>query len=62
MQSLSRRFAPPITPEDAKNRKNRLGETVAEWPLELDLERLVWDPEYRVEMRAKLRAKRSDPG
>lgn len=62
MQSLSRRSTPPITPEDAKNSKNRLGETLAELPLELDLERLVWDPEYRVEMCAKLRAKRNDLG
>lgn len=56
MLSLSRRSAAQDTPKDPKN---RLEEAVAELPLELDLERLVWDPEYRVEMCAKLRAKRN---
>jgi len=52
MPSLARKIAPPPAPQIAEVRP---AEPVAEWPLALDLERLVWDPEYREEMRLRLR-------
>lgn len=54
MPSLARKIVP--APSEAADRAP--AEPVAEWPQDLDLERLVWDPEYREEMRARLRPRR----
>lgn len=52
MPSLAHKIA-PLPPDHAESRPS---EPIAE--VELDLERLVWDPEYRAEMRERLRPRR----
>lgn len=51
MPSLARKVRSPTTSEGAEIRP---AEPAIQWPVELDLERLVWDPEYREEMRVQL--------
>lgn len=50
MPNLDQKITLQVTTKDTKC---RVAETAAELLLELDLDRLIWDPKYRAEMRAK---------
>lgn len=58
MPSLARKIVPAPTEATDRGPAEPPAEPLAEWPQDLDLERLVWDPEYREEMRARLRPRR----
>lgn len=51
MPSLARKITPLPVPETPQARPS---EELTDSEMELDLDRLVWDPEYRAEVRAYL--------